>query len=558
MEWSVQSSIILINLLITLTYFPLSITYYYRIVKPNAKLPLYRVRRPKFFFLFMIMLVTNGVIRITLSLLSSINIIHHTIFTILLAISSYYGSLTLSFIRVWLLYYDIRSARSQRQTMLSQQLSNNTDDIMANETKRSFRNIKLSFRRTNSNKRRNNANRNIFGKYKPLLTITYSITTVVFIIDIMLYLNQSIRLRQTVQFTFVIGIISVYTFILISLWNCCNLCRVKKEQLKLSYRDDWNLLLELSMFWILLIFGSFVTIISGIIASDGTPIVISCITTLLQTSNFLLTFFCPYSILKQLKKSGNNQKKKNKNLGKILSKKCYFFAFVQHLVHELSIENLTFLMAVWQFKYEEKYDLTNDDKKDVKKAQMLKQNRYRWNRKSTMESFSKENGSVSADSLPNSPSISAFNSSFGNSFENINILKANKFMDVLPWSDLPLSELIAMNPKDKWTQCIEIFQKFIGYESYHSVNIGYVSVEEIYSRYKACCQYKKNKINSLNNNIKTENINAEITDNIIANDAQFDQVMMGMFDCAIRDIMQNLNDSKDRFVLSDTFKMLNR
>ena len=194
MSWTVYSSLILLTLIITCIYLPLSIIYYHRIIKPNAKLPVFRVRRPKFIFYFLIIIITNNILRSTLAFLTSINFIQNTIFSsILYSVSTYYGSIPIVCIRVWLLYYDMRSAQKQREYMLSKHL-NTTEDIMAQQTKPSLKAIQMSIRksfRINGNRKTVTIHRNILNKYKPLSCIAYGITTVLFIIYLSLFFTHS-------------------------------------------------------------------------------------------------------------------------------------------------------------------------------------------------------------------------------------------------------------------------------------------------------------------------------------------------------------------------------
>ena len=71
-----------------------------------------------------------------------------------------------------------------------------------------------------------------------------------------------------------------------------------------------------------------------------------------QSGNLFICIYCPWLVLRKLKqpKTKIQQKQtKHSNLVKILSKKAHFFAFVEHLVHELSIEvqsNLSFISTL--------------------------------------------------------------------------------------------------------------------------------------------------------------------------------------------------------------------
>eukprot|EP01084_Bolivina_argentea_P223765 378544_1 len=102
---------------------------------------------------------------------------------------------------------------------------------------------------------------------------------------------------------------------------------------------------------------------------------------------------------------------------------------------------------------------------------------------------------------------------------------------------------------DKWKQCVQIYEKFIGYESYYSVNIGYEAAQQIDAKYQTCIRYKQSNCSA--------DIGVNVEQDIITNDEEFQNVIMDMFDCAIVDVVKNLNDSVKRFVRTDTFKLLN-
>lgn len=83
----------------------------------------------------------------------------------------------------------------------------------------------------------------------------------------------------------------------------------------------------------------------GVIALGGSLDMWAAILSLFgQSANLCTCIYCPYSILKRLNQSNleKNKEQSYKNrkiaLKKILSQKAYFFAFLEHLVHELSVE----------------------------------------------------------------------------------------------------------------------------------------------------------------------------------------------------------------------------
>ena len=78
-------------------------------------------------------------------------------------------------------------------------------------------------------------------------------------------------------------------------------------------------------------------IFGGHISDEAMTAFASCIVVIIQLLNLIITFYCPYAILRQLR-APTSGKKKHASLVKVLSRKSHFFAFVQHLAHELSVE----------------------------------------------------------------------------------------------------------------------------------------------------------------------------------------------------------------------------
>ena len=87
--------------------------------------------------------------------------------------------------------------------------------------------------------------------------------------------------------------------------------------------------------YLVLLLGVLIQILDGDI--ELWAAVISLLT---QTGNLAICMYCPWVILQRLKrpKTKEQLQERRLNLGKILSRKAYFFSFVEHLVHELSIE----------------------------------------------------------------------------------------------------------------------------------------------------------------------------------------------------------------------------
>ena len=203
-----MESIIILFVLIfdVIIILPTAIVYNHYIIKPNAKLPLYRIRRPKFLFIFILFFTLNGVFRIVLSLLHNLDLMNPTTFAVFNRLTLYYGSMILMCIRVWLLYHDLESARKQQRNMLTKHLTTN-EDILDNETKFKLPTLSMfnpSMKRTNSFRNIHNGKyAHIYGQYKPLLIMVLTIATIVATIDLIIYfyINHSSQVCHIIPVT---------------------------------------------------------------------------------------------------------------------------------------------------------------------------------------------------------------------------------------------------------------------------------------------------------------------------------------------------------------------
>ena len=180
--------IVLALLMDVLILLPVCIGYNHFIIKPNSKLPLFRIRRPKFLFIFIIVFTINGIFRISISLLHNLAIIDADVYSIFQRITIYYGSLLLMCIRIWLLYYDLRSARKQQQKMLTKHLTT-VIEVMQNETKYKLPALSMFNQRKFSAFTMNSGQKHahIYGQYKPLLFISITIATFMTLIDFVVH-----------------------------------------------------------------------------------------------------------------------------------------------------------------------------------------------------------------------------------------------------------------------------------------------------------------------------------------------------------------------------------
>lgn len=268
-------------------------------------------------------------------------------------------------------------------------------------------------------------------------------------------------------------------------------------------------------------------------------------------------------------------------------------------------------MEIWQYKYEIAYDLSSMDRKDMKKAQLRQRKLEKWTKDITTNTESSVNSSTSSHdclAVPSSPTLSTATSpSAISQYDEKSLIKMQKFMESLPWYDLPLADSIAFNPKQKWRQCNDIYNKFIADNAFCSINVSYFSVGKIHFGYDKLARYameNKRKIvlqsvgsESSANNDHSHDVTVTVTPSTteakerepspapisvitpppaahlqvemtldyhgpahdqdkIVNDEQFEKELMELFDVAIKDVIQNLNDSLMRFTSTDYFKLI--
>ena len=205
----VSSVVIIIDLVIVVILLLSTILYYYKIVVPNAKLSLFRIRRPKFVFLCQYIFLIGGIIRISSALIFNKGYISWFVCAHVFKICTYYGANLLVCIRAWLLYYDQKSARKQQQNMLTKHLS--STEIMAAQTKFSLKSL-YPFSYSNNNRvssssspnKRRNKHSHIGGKYQPLLIIAFIVATIFLAADLTSLYNGYRQLSQVQQ--------NIYTF----------------------------------------------------------------------------------------------------------------------------------------------------------------------------------------------------------------------------------------------------------------------------------------------------------------------------------------------------------
>eukprot|EP01083_Nonionella_stella_P021130 58586_1 len=357
-------------------------------------------------------------------------------------------------------------------------------------------------------------------------------------------------------------IITLFLYIFpvqIAVFRRCCACKKDNSALKTSpFRDDWSLLLELSIIWVMWmvgIFGAFV-----FLPLRGQPIYPVLIVYLTMITRIIITLtmlVIPYNV------SHRSNKKISKKISismlkKVLSTKAYFYAFVEHLVHEMAIENLTALVEIWQFKYEHEYTL-----KPLKISKKINIAIGKSKEElSTSTTHTQEDTWYNTDQ-PTIAYESSYNLDAGLTPSPVDAKDVEtmvQYLKSLRWNKLPLAQSIALNLSQttegdnamdihqKWKQCAGLLMKYFDERSYDSVNVSYAARYEVYTQYHMLSLYVCDSTDS--------NESGDfVAPPTIQNDDEFKERILKVFDVSIPDLVNNLQNSLTRFVLTDEFKV---
>lgn len=242
-------------------------------------------------------------------------------------------------------------------------------------------------------------------------------------------------------------------------------------------------------------------------------------------------------------------------------------------------------MEVWQFKYQNKYDLKPLKQKAIKSDRNKPYPKYGTHL--TIASDSTPTNALYTNNSSDTPSDSEYNSEWfndktptikyeGDDNMDTAVLKMKilsnsiselhsqyrqresecmstdykvlmGFMESLPWCSLPLAASIASNEDNKWEQCYSIWCKYLQENSNDAINIAYLSRNAMNIKYDELIQYKEWRQDP-NNEMLNQPDNIE-------NDIEFDKKLLQLFDSCLNDVIHNLRDSLTRFVQTDQFKL---
>eukprot|EP01083_Nonionella_stella_P085341 236629_1 len=478
---------------------------------------------------------------------------------------AYFGGITWGSIRLWLLYYDIKIARKSQLFLLSKHLT-----LSATES--------FSYAHGDAT----NAAKAPYTQQKQYKSVTLKVLTAVIIFCIITLLMDIVlgltAISWLLFYSCILLLLAFYTFFLFKL--CCRCgCKCRKcnrndvsSGLKSSpFRDDWLLLLELIIIWIIWIIGIFGALFFFPFRGQTIhPVLISFLTMVTRVAITLTMLILPYKVSLRLDKS-NAKTITISVLKNVLSTKSYFHSFVEHLVQELAIENLTVLLEIWQFKYEQEYNL--------KPLKVLVKINAEIEKSNTKDQSATQTNSVNSDWFRDVTPTIAYEDTcniLGNNGATLSVNSTNaadtrtmvKFLKSLPWHRLPLAQSIAshlseteeLDVNKKWKQCSMIYAKYFGENSYDSVNVSYATKHEVNNDYYNLLLYRQSKFYEpslpaapgVDANNKSDSKPSRM---VIENDDELKEKILTVFDVVIDDIVHNLRDCLTRFVLSEEFKL---
>eukprot|EP00484_Ammonia_sp_Unknown_P022737 CAMPEP_0197027498 /NCGR_PEP_ID=MMETSP1384-20130603/7395_1 /TAXON_ID=29189 /ORGANISM="Ammonia sp." /LENGTH=611 /DNA_ID=CAMNT_0042456353 /DNA_START=255 /DNA_END=2090 /DNA_ORIENTATION=+ len=129
----------------------------------------------------------------------------------------------------------------------------------------------------------------------------------------------------------------------------------------------------------------------------------------------------------------------------------------------------------------------------------------------------------------------------------------------MPWSDIPLNYAIWRHSKNKYKQCVEIFNKYILRDAEYSLNISGGALRETEFAYLKCMKhYKENKANASLSTARAGNSKSRCCSFAFCESREHsteDQILhelLSVFDNVIPDIFDNLDNIHTRYVIQQS------
>eukprot|EP01083_Nonionella_stella_P093318 261500_1 len=288
--------------------------------------------------------------------------------------------------------------------------------------------------------------------------------------------------------------------------------KIDGKRMKMSTRfvDHFNFRWEVTIIWLdVLVFVPLRSWISAKYKTDvHTSLVwLAFLTLLSQFFPTLAQIVVPYWTYARSASSLFRKSSNEVTVFDVLNDKHGFFLFVNHAVQELNFENISCLIAIYQFKHLK-----------TSKDQMA--------------------SPITKKTIEDSIQVQDLECGQIQVLENVNSIRAySSNLIGLQWNDLPLTESVSNMADSKYEQAQNIYFKYFGTGSIYTVNVSgdvrdfvrgtFVSFQENYEKDKDIHQ--------------TE---------------EFEHALMEVFDIALPDLCNNLMDMMARFRATTEFRSL--
>eukprot|EP01083_Nonionella_stella_P067562 178769_1 len=384
-----------------------------------------------------------------------------------------------SWMRMWLLYYDLRKSRFEQNKLLLQQMHSQPRGDPP-------------FYLQNSN---------IFGNTMRVFLFFFSIFFAVFILTIIgLSLPRSIRvhLLLTLNFSSIFSLVFGMGAIL-----CCIWCSRNRQK----FTDIWRIRMELTLLYLTYFFAVQVAAVGEALLrsyyAEDNHLILNMFhfvrRSTAMTMYILIQIVVPIYTYHQVQAPDESTYKAHDTLTSILNDSNLFYQFLQQLVNEFNVENLSFLIELWQFKYRD-VDTENDE----------------------------------------------------------DVLGKASYVDTLKsldWKHLPLGECFVKSNGNKYVMSVLLYQKYFDLNSYDCVNLSHAT--------KSGVQTEIEKLMSCDGNAEHVSVHMSQNEKELAQRNQVScssasasqdknhvvamEWILTIFDVALPDVFDNLHDVLFRF-----------
>eukprot|EP01083_Nonionella_stella_P166878 559328_1 len=276
--------------------------------------------------------------------------------------------------------------------------------------------------------------------------------------------------------TTVVSVLWLFLFFLIyGVWRTGHKLRYKTNtseiEINTRFMDYFNFRMEITLIWLDVLVFVPLRSVCGIIWEVGTKsekahkglVILAFMTLLSQMIPTLTQIAIPYWTYTNRQSSILTRNASDITLFDVLCDRHGFFLFVNHAIQELNLENISCLIAIYQFKKIK----TSHDKtvSDVSKPMTMGIDR---------EEFSSE----MRDSVPDLVNVTSkvelpkLRCSLSSHTSAKDIRDYTSKVLELPWNDLPFTECTSNMKDSKYVQAKKIYEKHLTFGSIHTVNIA--------------------------------------------------------------------------------------